>query len=229
MAALGLPTTRVLGVALTGESIWREGRVPGAVLARVAASHIRVGTFQFFAARRDADGLSRLLAHAIARHDPGLAPDDGLGFLTAVAERQARLIAGWMGVGFIHGVMNTDNMAVSGETIDYGPCAMMEGYAPGAVYSSIDHQGRYAYANQPVILGWNLARLAETLLGFIDPDPDRAVALATEVLEGVAGRYHAAWTDVMRAKLGLTGQEEGDSALAEGLLAAMAGQGRISP
>jgi serine/tyrosine/threonine adenylyltransferase len=224
MAALGVPTTRTLGVAVTGEAVWREGRQIGAVMARVAASHIRVGTFQYFAARGDREALARLLAYTIARHDPGLAPGDGLGLLRAVAARQAALIAQWMGVGFIHGVMNTDNMALSGETIDYGPCAFLEGYAPGAVYSSIDHQGRYAYGNQPLILGWNLARLAETLLPFIDADEDRAVILATEVLQGVAGAYRAEWTGVMRRKLGLTGEEDGDAGLAEELLAAMAGQ-----
>ncbi|MFN4160357.1 MAG: protein adenylyltransferase SelO [Gemmobacter sp.] len=225
MAALGIPTTRTLGVALTGETVHREGPESGAVVARVAASHIRVGTFQYFAARGDQAGLARLLAYSIARHDPDLDPEDALGFLDRVAGRQAALIARWMGVGFIHGVMNTDNMAVSGETIDYGPCAFMEGYAPGTVYSSIDHQGRYAYANQPLILGWNLARLAETLLPFIDAEADRAVARAMEVLQGVAGRYRAAWVEVMRAKLGLTGAEDGDGALADDLLDAMAGQG----
>ncbi len=220
MHALGVPTTRALAVVATGEDVWREARLPGAVLARVAASHIRVGTFQFFAARGDTAAVARLLDYAIARHYPGLRPGDALGFLDAVAGRQAGLIAQWMGLGFIHGVMNTDNMAISGETIDYGPCAFMEGYAPGTVFSSIDHQGRYAYANQPLILGWNLARLAETLLPLIDADDDRAVAAATEVLGGVAARYRAAWLGVMAAKLGVA-----DGVLADDFLTAMAAGG----
>ncbi|QYK43351.1 MAG: YdiU family protein [Paracoccaceae bacterium] len=225
MAALGIPTTRTLGVATTGRGVWREAEMPGAAMARVAASHIRVGTFQFFAARGDRDRLARLLAHAVARHDPDLAAGDALGFLDRVAGRQAALIARWMGVGFIHGVMNTDNMAVSGETIDYGPCAFLEGYDPGAVYSSIDHQGRYAYGNQPGILVWNLARLAEALLPLIDADADRAVDRAMAVLEGVAARYRAAWEAVMRRKLGLTGEEPDDGALADGFLQALAARG----
>ncbi len=225
MHALGVPTTRALAVAATGAEVRRETALPGAVLARVAASHIRVGTFQFFAARGDLATLRRLLAHAIRRHDPGLDPADARGFLEAVAGRQARLVAQWMGLGFVHGVMNTDNMAVSGETIDYGPCAFMEAYAPGTVFSSIDAQGRYAYANQPLILGWNLARLAEALLALIDPDEDRAVAQAMAVLEGVAGRYQAEWLAVMRAKLGLAGAEGGDGALIDDLLARMEAAG----
>lgn len=225
MHALGVPTTRALAVVATGEEIAREAMLPGAVLARVAASHIRVGTFQFFAARGDGAMVARLLDHAIARHFPELAPGDGLGFLDAVAARQCRLIAQWMGLGFIHGVMNTDNMAVSGETIDYGPCAFMEAYAPGTVYSSIDHQGRYAWANQPLILGWNLARLAETLLPLIDADEGRAVDRAMAVLGGVAARYRAEWVAVMRGKLGLAGADDGDGDLADGFLAAMEGQG----
>ncbi|MGQ0567182.1 MAG: protein adenylyltransferase SelO [Gemmobacter sp.] len=220
MQALGVPTTRSLAVVATGEDVFRDTALPGAVLARVAASHIRVGTFQFFAARGDRAAVARLLDYAIARHDPGLSAGDALGFLDAVAGRQAALIARWMGLGFIHGVMNTDNMAVSGETIDYGPCAFMEEYAPGTVFSSIDHQGRYAYANQPLILGWNLARLAETLLPLIDADEDRAVARAMEVLEGVAARYRAAWEGVMAAKIGVA-----DGTLADDFLAAMAARG----
>ena len=222
MQALGVPTTRALAVVATGEEIARDAMLPGAVLARVAASHIRVGTFQFFAARGDTAAVARLLDYAIARHYPDLSAGDALGFLDAVAGWQAALIAQWMGLGFIHGVMNTDNMAVSGETIDYGPCAFMEAYAPGTVFSSIDHQGRYAYANQPLILGWNLARLAETLLPLIDADGDRAVARATEVLGGVAVRYRAAWEAVMAAKLGLAAP---DGTLADDFLAAMAAGG----
>ncbi len=223
MAAVGVPTTRALAVATTGEWIWRETKLPGAVLARTAASHLRVGTFQFFAARGDTAALRALLAHAIARHDPALAPDDAAGFLDAVIARQCRLIAQWMGLGFIHGVMNTDNMALSGETIDYGPCAFMEGFAPGTVFSSIDRQGRYAWGNQPQIMGWNLARLAETLVPLLDPDPDRAVDLANDRLGAIAARYRAEWLAVMRGKLGLEGAEEGDAALIDDLLAALPG------
>jgi uncharacterized protein YdiU (UPF0061 family) len=225
MAAVGVPTTRSLAVVATGEEVWRETKLPGAVLARVAASHLRVGTFQFFAARGDQPQVKALADYAIARHYPDLVGTDHpyLALLDAVIARQARLIAEWMGLGFIHGVMNTDNMAISGETIDYGPCAFMEGYAPGTVFSSIDHQGRYAYANQPLILGWNLARLAETLLPLLDPDETRAVEIANDRLTGIASRYRADWLDVMRRKLGLVGEEDGDEALAEDMMSAMEG------
>jgi len=224
MAALHIPTSRALAAVATGGWVRRETELPGAVLTRVAASHLRIGTFQFLAARGDEAGLRRLLAYAIARHYPDLAvaENPGLAFLAGVGARQADLIARWMGVGFIHGVMNTDNMTISGETIDYGPCAFMEGYDPATVFSSIDHGGRYAYSNQPLILGWNLARLAEALLGLIDPDPDRAVAKATEVLTALEARYQAAWLAVMRAKLGLAGEQAGDRALVDDLLALMA-------
>jgi uncharacterized protein YdiU (UPF0061 family) len=222
MAALAIPTTRSLAVVVTGESVQREdGALPGAVVARVAASHIRVGTFQFFHARGEGDKLRALMEYTIARHYPGV--DGALGLFDAVAAAQARLIAQWMGVGFVHGVMNTDNMALSGETIDYGPCAFMEGYAPGTVFSSIDRQGRYAYANQPLILGWNLARLAETLLGLFDSDADKAVDIANARLGGIAALYRDAWVDVMRAKLGLQGAEAGDGALADDFLLAIQG------
>ena len=226
MAALGIPTTRSLAVVATGEPIWRDAaRLPGAVLARVAASHIRVGTFQFFSARGDVEKLRALLDYTIARHFPEAAGADvpALALFDAVTAAQARLIAQWMGVGFVHGVMNTDNMALSGETIDYGPCAFMEDYAPGTVFSSIDRQGRYAYANQPLILGWNLARQAETLLPFFDPDGDKAVDLANERLGAIAGKYQAEWLAVMRAKLGLDGEDAGDQALAEDFLRAIQG------
>jgi serine/tyrosine/threonine adenylyltransferase len=225
MAALGVPTTRSLAVVTTGETVWRERPLPGAVLTRVAASHLRVGTFQFFAARGDQAQVKALADYAMARHYPACigAAQPYLAFLDAVIDAQCRLVARWMGLGFIHGVMNTDNMAISGETIDYGPCAFMEGYAPGTVFSSIDHQGRYAYANQPLILAWNLARLAETLLPLLDPDATRAVEMANERLGGIAGRYRAAWGEVMRQKLGLVGEDAGDGALADDLLAAMAG------
>ena len=227
MAAMGIPTTRALAVVATGAPVLRETELPGAVLARIASSHIRVGSFQFFAARGDHAQVKRLADYTIARHDPDLsgAENPYLALFDAVIARQARLIAQWMGVGFIHGVMNTDNMALSGETIDYGPCAFMEGYAPGTVFSSIDHGGRYAYANQPLILGWNLARLAEALLPLFDEDQDRAVDKANAALEGIAARYRAEWVAVMRGKLGLAGAEDGDGALADGLLAAMEGQG----
>ena len=225
MAAVSVPTTRALAVVATGEDIRRETSLPGAVLARVAASHLRVGTFQFFAARGEAGKVKALADHAIARHYPDLSGADQpyLAFLDAVIAAQARLIAQWMGLGFVHGVMNTDNMAISGETIDYGPCAFMETYAPGTVFSSIDHQGRYAYANQPLILGWNLARLAETLIPLLDPSQDRAVEIANDRLQGIAPRYRADWTAVMRRKLGLIGEDPGDAALADDLMTAMEG------
>jgi uncharacterized protein YdiU (UPF0061 family) len=222
MHALGVPTTRALAVVATGEDIWRDsGRLPGAVLARIAASHIRVGTFQFFAARGETDKLRALVDYTVARHYPGA--DGALGLLKAVIAAQARLIAQWMGLGFVHGVMNTDNMALSGETIDYGPCAFMEGYAPGTVFSSIDRQGRYAYANQPLILGWNIARLAEALLPLIDADGEKAVEIANARLQGIAAAYRAEWLAVMRRKLALDGVEEGDGALVDDLMAAIEG------
>ncbi len=226
MAALGIPTTRSLAVVATGETVWRDGMaLPGAVVARIAASHIRVGSFQFLATRDEGAKLGALMDYTIARHYPHLAPGDALGLFDAVAARQARLIAEWMGVGFIHGVMNTDNMALSGETIDYGPCAFMETYAPGTVFSSIDRQGRYAYANQPLILGWNLARLAECLVSWFAVDEETAVAIANQRLGGIAALYRAEWVGVMRRKLALDGEDAGDGALADDLLAAMQGQG----
>ena len=227
MAALGVPTTRSLAVALTGEDVRRDaGRLPGAVVTRVAASHLRVGTLQFWAARGDHDTLARVVDYAIARHDPDLSGQDGrqLAFFDRVTARQVRLVAAWMGLGFVHGVLNTDNVALSGETIDYGPCAFMEGYAPGTVFSSIDHQGRYAYANQPQILAWNLAKLAESLLPLMG-EQQGAVAVLNDRLSGVAQIYHSDWLAVMRAKLALDGAQEGDTDLANGFLAAMDGQG----
>lgn len=226
MAALSVPTTRSLAVAITGEDVWRDGgRQPGAVVTRVAASHLRVGSFQFWAARGDVNQLARLTEYAISRHDPDLLGQEGrvLAFLDRVIARQAALIAQWMGLGFVHGVMNTDNMAISGETIDYGPCAFMEGYAPGTVFSSIDRQGRYAYANQPLILGWNLARLAEALVPLIDGAREQVVEDLNERLSQIAVRYEQEWLAVMRRKLGLVGQDAGDRALIDGLLAAMVG------
>lgn len=218
MAALGLPTTRALAVVTTGESILRDqGLVPGAVLARVAASHIRVGTFQYFAARGDLTSLDALIRHTVARHYP-MADQTALGLFDAVAAAQARLIADWMGVGFVHGVMNTDNMALSGETIDYGPCAFLDDYVPDQVFSSIDRQGRYAYANQPRIMMWNLARLAEALLPFFNPDEARAVEIANERLDQLAGIYHREWLAVMGRKIGIQ-----DEDLITGFLAAIEG------
>src|SRR3954447_8741774 len=198
MHALGIPTTRALAVVATGEDVRCETMLPGAVLARVAASHLRVGTFEY-AARNG--GLQKLADYAIARHYPGASY---LEFYDQVVEAQARLIARWMHVGFIHGVMNTDNMAISGETIDYGPCAFMDAYDPQTWFSSIDHGGRYAYGNQPAIGAWNLAPLGETLLPLIDNDVERATA----VLSTFDERFKAAWLDGMRAKLGLRADGE---------------------
>jgi uncharacterized protein YdiU (UPF0061 family) len=232
MHALGIPTTRALAVVATGEQVRREGAFPGAVLTRVASSHLRVGTFQYFAARGETERLRQLADYAIARHDPALVGHPGreVAFLEAVARRQATLIAQWMNVGFIHGVMNTDNMTISGETIDYGPCAFMEAYDPVTVFSSIDHGGRYAYANQPLIARWNLARLAETLLPLIATGDDeaaaqRAVAQVTEVIDAFPGWYAAALLQGHRAKLGLqaTTDDVGDTALAEDWLALLQG------
>jgi uncharacterized protein YdiU (UPF0061 family) len=208
MHALGIPTTRALAVVATGEPVFRERTLPGAILTRVAASHIRVGTFQYFSAHGSLEQVRQLADYAIARHYPELigAEDRYLGFLHAVAERQAALIARWMHVGFIHGVMNTDNMAISGESIDFGPCAFMEAYDPRAVFSSIDEMGRYAYKAQPLIARWNLARLAETLLPLLADDEGRAIELATGVIEDFLGRYQQHWLAGLRAKLGLADQ-----------------------
>lgn len=226
MHALGIPTTRALAVVTTGESVRRDsGPLPGAVLTRVAASHIRVGTFQFFAANQDESLLRRLADHAINRHDPELQgqQDVYLNFFRAVCERQAELIARWMSVGFIHGVMNTDNMTVSGETIDYGPCAFMDHYDPATVFSSIDRNGRYAYAQQPLIARWNLARLAETLLPLIHDDSQSAVDWVMPIIDGFPARYEHHWLREMRAKLGLDGEESGDLALAQDFLSSLQG------
>ncbi|MDX5376047.1 MAG: YdiU family protein, partial [Halomonas sp.] len=225
MHALGIPTTRALAAVTTGERVVRGIPEPGAILTRVAASHIRVGTFQYFAARGDVEGVHELADHAIERHYPELTKREGgeryLGLLEAVQARQAALIAKWMGVGFIHGVMNTDNTSISGETIDFGPCAFMEQYEPQMVFSSIDEGGRYAYANQPWIAQWNLARLAETLLPLIDDDSDRAVERATELLQRYPEQHESEWLEMMRAKLGLQQAQPGDKALIEALLASM--------
>ena len=219
MHALGIPTTRALAVVATGDDVVRETMLPGAILTRVAASHLRVGTFEYAARRPDEDLVRRLADYAIERHHPAArdAANPYLAFLERVAEAQASLIARWMLVGFIHGVMNTDNMAISGETIDYGPCAFMDAYDPATVFSSIDHGGRYAYGNQPAIAQWNLARLAETLLPLVDADTDAAVAAATGVLERFGERFGEHWGAGTRAKLGVAA--DAPPALAEDLLA----------
>ena len=223
MHALGIPTTRALAAVATGETVFREKALPGAILTRTAASFVRVGTFQFFAARGDADAVRQLADYVIDRHYPELKtePQPYLALLRAVIDAQASLIAGWMHVGFIHGVMNTDNMAVSGETIDFGPCAFMDSYDPAAVFSSIDEQGRYAYGNQPHAAVWNLARFAETLLPIIDASMDRAVQLAGAALETFAVRFSDQSLAGVRRKLGLSAREDGDAALADDLLASM--------
>ena len=222
MHALGIPTTRSLAVVATGRPVRRETVLPGAVLARVASSHLRVGSFQYARASGDLELLRRLVDHAIARHHPAAAAAEkpALALFEAVVSAQASLVAQWMLVGFVHGVMNTDNMTISGETIDYGPCAFMDAFDPTTVYSSIDEGGRYAYGNQPVVAEWNLARLAETLLPLIHDDQEQAIALAVESLGGFPTQYGAAWSSGMRAKLGLpAGLEEAlASSLVEELL-----------
>jgi uncharacterized protein YdiU (UPF0061 family) len=224
MHALGIPTTRSLAVVTTGESVFREaGALPGAILARVASSHIRVGTFQYAAARGDAQALTTLADYTLQRHYPELREADNpyLAFLHAVMARQAALVAQWQQVGFIHGVMNTDNMALCGETIDYGPCAFMDAYDPATVFSSIDRQGRYAYSNQPVIAQWNLARFTETLLPLLDADPEKSLALGQAAIASFPDRFQHHWLAGMRAKLGLFNQEAEDGALIDHLLAWM--------
>jgi protein adenylyltransferase len=224
MAVLGIPTTRSLAAVLTGESVLRETALPGAVLTRVASSHIRVGTFQYFAARQDIEGVRRLADHVIARHYPDLAGSERpyLALLSAVIARQADLVARWLLVGFIHGVMNTDNTSISGETIDYGPCAFMDHYDPAQVFSSIDEMGRYAYANQPRIAQWNLTRLAECLLPLISDDQDKAIAEAQAALGEFVEVFDNAYQAGLRRKLGLFTAREDDRVLAQDLLDAMA-------
>ena len=221
MHALGIPTTRALAAVSTGQPVYRDRALPGAVFTRVAASHIRVGTFQFFAARGETDNLRILADHVIDRHYPELkgAEKPYLALLDAVAERQASLIARWLGVGFIHGVMNTDNMTISGETIDFGPCAFMDRYDPRTVYSSIDQHGRYAFGNQPMIGQWNIARLAEALLPILDENEDTALEAANAAVARFMDRFQAHWKTVIRAKLGLGDDErEGDQELIRDLL-----------
>ncbi len=223
MHALGIPTTRSLSVVATGRPVQRETMLDGAVLARVAASHLRVGSFEYVSAAGELEVLRRLADYAIARHYPAAADADNpyLALLDAVIAVQAELIAQWMLVGFVHGVMNTDNMTISGETIDYGPCAFMDAFDPKTVFSSIDSWGRYAYGNQPSVAGWNLARFAEALLPLIADEQDRGIALATASLEDLPRQYATAWTAGMRQKLGLSDDVDdkvvGD--LAEDLLA----------
>lgn len=223
MHALGIPTTRSLGVVATGERIMREAPLPGAVLTRVAASHIRTGTFEYVRALGDRALLETLTRYTLERHYPESAGsgNPALALLGGVLERQASLVARWMGVGFIHGVMNTDNMALSGETIDYGPCAFIDSYDPATVFSSIDRNGRYAFGNQPEIALWNLTRLAEALLPLIDEDQEKAVAAAREALGDFSRRFRAHHAAGMRAKLGLITEEEGDDALIAGFLEGM--------
>jgi serine/tyrosine/threonine adenylyltransferase len=227
MHALGVPTTRALAAVATGKHVYREIALPGAILTRIAASHIRVGTFQYAGARRDILKVRELADYAIQRHYPDTADAENpyLAFFAAVADSQAALVARWMSIGFIHGVMNTDNMTISGETIDYGPCAFMDKYAASTVFSSIDQYGRYAYANQPEILTWNLARLAETLIPHVDTKKERAIELLTETIECIQPLYESYWLSGMRSKIGLTTEDILDQELINDLLKLMeAGQ-----
>ncbi|MFY0691550.1 MAG: YdiU family protein [Paracoccaceae bacterium] len=222
MHAYGVPTTRALAAVSTGEQVLREAPFPGAILTRVAPSHVRVGTFQYFAARQDVEALEHLCAFTLKRHYPEAADQGALGLLRSVTEAQAKLVARWMGLGFIHGVMNTDNTHMGGLTIDYGPCAFMDSYNPAQVFSSIDQFGRYAYQAQPEILVWNLAQLASALLPLIGSDQDKAVAEARSVLHGFGAAYTEAWSEVFLAKIGLTEPRDGDLVLVQDLLGRMA-------
>jgi serine/tyrosine/threonine adenylyltransferase len=222
MAAMDVPTTRALAAVTTGERVLREAIYPGAIITRVAQSHIRVGTFQYFAARGDLVALRALTDHVIARHYPDA--DGPAGLLAAVIARYAQLVARWMGLGFVHGVMNTDNVSIAGETIDYGPCAFIDDFAHGAVFSAIDQQGRYAYANQPQIAAWNMAQFATSLIPLMD-DRDAAINTFTALVHGFAPAYHAAWLDVFAAKLGLGDPAADDAALIGDLLDLMARDG----
>ena len=220
MNGLGIPTTRSLAVVKTGEEVVRETSLPGAILTRIASSHIRVGTFQYIAARKKKDELKILLDYVINRHFPNIknSQNKPIELLNAVLEKQVNLVVNWMRVGFIHGVMNTDNMSISGETIDYGPCAFMDIYDPKTVFSSIDQMGRYAYCNQPVITKWNLSRFAECLIPFIDNDQEKAVELATKIINSFEKKYEEKWLNMMRDKLGLLGVDEKDKFLILDLL-----------
>ena len=220
MHNLNIPTTRGLAVVKTGEEVIRESPLPGAILTRVASSHIRVGTFQYIAARQKEDELKILLDYVINRHYSELknSKNKAIELLSAVLDKQVDLVINWMRVGFVHGVMNTDNMSISGETIDYGPCAFMDIYDPKTVFSSIDKMGRYAYCNQPVITKWNLARFAECLIPLIDPDQDKAVSQATEIIDTFEKKYEIKWLNMMRNKIGLSKSEEKDKFLIVDLL-----------
>jgi len=224
MAALGIPTTRTLAAVTTGEAVMREATYPGAVLVRVASSHIRVGTFQFFDARQDVEALRLLSDHVIDRHYPEARDSQNpyLALLEGVIARQATLIAKWMAVGFIHGVMNTDNMSISGETIDYGPCAFMDIYHPETVFSSIDHMGRYAYGNQPKIAHWNLSCFTSSILPLIDPNEEAAVEAATDKLNSFSEQFNSTWASYLGSKVGLLDHQDGDAGLAQELLDCMA-------
>ena len=220
MHRLNIPTTRSLAVVKTGESVIRDTELIGAILTRVASSHIRVGTFQYIAARKNENELKMLLEHVIKRHYPNIdkAKNKSIEILKIVLEKQVDLVVHWMRVGFIHGVMNTDNMSISGETIDYGPCAFMDVYDPKTVFSSIDRTGRYAYCNQPVITKWNLARFAECLITLIDKDQNNAIKIATEIINSFEKKYEEKWLNMMRDKLGLFGDEKNDQSLILDLL-----------
>ena len=218
--ALKIPTTRSLAVVKTGEKIVRENLLPGAILTRVASSHIRVGTFQYIAAKQNIDDLNTLVDYTINRHYPEIqsSKNKALDLLNLVMERQCKLVVNWMRVGFIHGVMNTDNMAISGETIDYGPCAFMDHYNPKTVFSSIDQLGRYSFSNQPPITKWNLSRFAECLIPLIDKSEDKAIQLATEIIDNFQNVYEEKWLNMMRDKLGLFGKSKDDKKLIDDLL-----------
>ena len=226
MAALGIPTTRALAAVATGEPVQRETPLPGAILARVARSHLRVGTFEFFASRGDVEALRTLAGYAIERLHPEAAnaENPALALFESVVRAHAELVPQWLGVGFVHGVMNTDNTTISGETIDYGPCAFLDAYHPGQTFSSIDHAGRYAYGRQPGIAAWNLARFAETLLPLLGETQEEQIAAAQAVLDGFEPRFQERWREVLRRKLGLVRMDESGLALATDLLDAMAEQ-----
>ena len=218
--ALKIPTTRSLAVVKTGEKVVRENLLPGAILTRVASSHIRVGTFQYIAAKQNIDDLNTLVDYTINRHYPEIqsSKNKALDLLNLVMERQCKLVVNWMRVGFIHGVMNTDNMAISGETIDYGPCAFMDHYNPKTVFSSIDQLGRYSFSNQPPIIKWNLSRFAECLIPLIDKSEDKAIQLASEIIDNFQNIYEEKWLNMMRDKLGLFGKSKDDKKLIDDLL-----------
>ena len=227
MNSLNIPTTRSLAVVKTGEDVIRERPLQGAILTRVASSHIRVGTFQFIRTRDNLDELNTLVDYTITRHYPEISKSKNKAYdlLNKLIDQQIQLVVNWMRVGFIHGVMNTDNMAISGETIDYGPCAFMNNYNPDTCFSSIDHMGRYAFGNQPAITKWNLARFAECLLTLINPKKDESVKIATEVIDKFDRQYEEKWFGMMKNKLGLIGDDKNDKVLIFELLECMKEQG----